>query len=422
MANPEKVAALGRMKFIATAVLVAVALMWALARHQDWPWVVAFAEAALVGALADWFAVVALFRHPLGLPIPHTAILPRNKARLAENLAEFVRDKFLDTPSLVLRVRAADPARHLADWLRQPDNASLLVQRLMVVLAESANFMDDPRVRRLVLHALRRRAGTLDLADSVGRILEALTEHGRHQALLDEGLHKLAQWLDDEGVRDAFAGMIVDVAGQEYPKVVAMLGLVGMNPADLGEKVSAGIISGIHGLLAEIAEDPQHPRRKAFDELVTRYIQRLEHDEDFRTRVDQAKRDFLAQPAVATYLRDLWDDLRKWMLRDLSKPESTLKSRLASAAAALGASLADNPALRDSLNEHIERTLETLAPEMRAGLAGHIASTVRAWNDADLVREIEVSVGRDLQFIRLNGTFVGGLIGLALHALTQFIA
>ena len=379
MATPEKVAALARMKLIATVLFVAVTVLFVVARLEGWPWVAAFAEAAMIGALADWFAVVALFRRPLGLPIPHTAILPRNKARLADNLAIFIRDRFLDTQSLVARLRAAQPADRIAAWLQDEKNARLLADRLAVLLAESLDFMDDKRVRK-----------------------------------------------------EGFAGMIVDVASKEYPKVVSMLGLVGINPAELGEKVSVGIVAGVNGLLDEVARDPQHPRRAAFNELLAGYIERLKHDEAFRLRIEQVKRDFLAHPGVAAYLHELWDELRDWLecgkgtyvrslARDMGRPDSRVRRKIASAAAAIGVSMAGNPALRDSVNEHIEHTVESLAPELRDGLSRHIASTMRAWNDEDLVREIEHSVGRDLQFIRLNGTVVGGLIGVALYAVTHLI-
>ena len=420
MADSYKVVGLARMKRLATGALVAVAMLLVAARSQGWTWIGAFAEAALIGALADWFAVVALFRHPLGLPIPHTAILPRNKARLADNLAEFIRDRFLDTASLVARLRAARPAERVAAWLRVPGNGDVLAGRLVVVLAESMDFMDDPRVRRIFLHALRRRAGRLDVAGGFGRLLELMASQGRHQILLDEGLARLSRWLDEPGVRQGFADMIVEVAGREYPKVVATLSLVGIKSAELGERVSAGILTGVHGILDEIAADPSHPRRQAFDELVAGYIRRLESDDAFRARVDQARREFLAHPAVGAALRDLWDDIRAWLVRDLQRPDSRLRRHLASAAAALGSALADNASLRDSFNEHLERTIDSLAPELRDGLAQHIATTMKAWKDEDLVREVEVSVGRDLQFIRLNGTFVGGLIGLVLHALTHY--
>lgn len=422
MASPEKAAALARMKLLATGLLVAVTVLFVFARREGLPWLAAFAEAAMIGALADWFAVVALFRRPLGLPIPHTAILPRNKARLADNLAVFIRDKFLDTHSLVGRLRAANPAERIATWLQDERNARLLADRLAVVAVQSLDFMDDRRVRRLVLHALRRRAGDLDLAGTVGRVLNLLTEDRRHQGLLDDGLHKLADWLGQPGVQQGFAGMIVDVANKEYPKIVAMLGLVGINPAELGEKVANGIVTGVNGLLDEVANDPNHPRRAAFDEVIHRYIERLQHDEGFRARIEQAKRDFLAHPGVGTYLQGLWADLRGWLASDLGKPDSRVRRKIASAASAIGASLATNPALRDSVNEHIEQSVEALAPELREGLSRHIAGTVRAWNDEDLVREIEQSVGRDLQFIRLNGTLVGGLIGLVLYAVTHLIS
>ncbi len=272
--------------------------------------------------------------------------------------------------------------------------------------------ISDPRSPRHTQH---------DLAGAVGRILDALTENRRHQGLLDEGIRKLAAWLDEPGVQAAFAGMIVDVASKEYPKVVAMLGLVGMNPAELGDKVSVGIVHGVNGLLDEIAADPRHPRRQAFDELVEGYIERLKSDAALRDKIEEMKRGFLAHPGIAKYVDGLWDDLRGWLASDMAGPDSRVRAKLASAASAIGASLAANPALRDSVNEHIERTVEGLAPQLRDGLSEHIAGTVRAWRDEDLVREIEHSVGRDLQFIRLNGTLVGGLIGLALYALTHLL-
>lgn len=421
MASPEKAAALARMKWLATGLLVVVTMLFVVARRADLPWLAAFAEAAMIGALADWFAVVALFRRPLGLPIPHTAILPQNKARLADNLAVFIRDKFLDTASLVGRLRAANPAERIGTWLQNEDNARLLADRLALVAIQSLEFMDDKRVRRLVLHALRHRASDLDLAGTVGRVLNLLTENGRHQGLLDEGLHKFSDWLAQPNVQHGFAGMIVDVANKEYPKIVAMLGLVGLDPAELGDKIAHGIAGGVNGLIEEIANDPAHPRRAAFDELIRRYVERLQHDEAFRARIEQAKRDFLAHPGMGAYLQGLWDDLRAWLVADMGKPESRVRRKLAGIAAAIGATLVGNPTLRESVNEHIEHSAVALAPELREGLSRHIAGTVRAWNDDDLVREIEQSVGRDLQFIRLNGTLVGGLIGLVLYAITHLI-
>ena len=418
-AHQEKRADLGKMKNLATGLLVVVAVVYLVARQQGWHWVAAFAEAATIGALADWFAVVALFRHPLGLPIPHTAILPRNKARLADNLAEFIRDKFLDTRSLVGRVRDLNPAARLAVWLQQPANSTFVAGQAAGVLAESVDFLKDPRVQRVMVRGLRRRLASVDLSTGMGRLLDTLTEQGRHQALLDEGLKRLSGWLSDEGVQTSFAGMIVDVAQREYPAVVATMGLVGIDPNELGERIARGIVGGVNGLLAEVAADRDHPRRAAFDSLVAEYVERLKHDPAFRERVEAARLDLFASPELAGYLAGLWQDLEDWLCWDLARPHSRLKASMARALEALGRSLAENKAFGESLNEHLEQAVERFAPELREAMTGHVANTVRAWKDEDLVREVELSVGRDLQFIRLNGTLVGGLIGLALYAITQ---
>ncbi|AYH43003.1 DUF445 domain-containing protein [Azoarcus sp. DN11] len=415
---------LAKMKRIALALLATVTLLFVLARLQHgagpWAWVAAFAEAAMIGALADWFAVVALFRHPLGLPIPHTAIIPANKDRIAGNLAAFIRDKFLATDTIVRKMRAFDPAGRMAVWLQQPDNARLLADKLASALAGWLDFIDDARVRRFLAAAIRGRLRQVDLSAMSGKILDALTADARHQEVLDAALARLARWLDDPDVQSAFAGMIVEVAGKEYPKVLRAVGLV-TDTDEFSRRIAASIVRGINGWLHDIGDDPQHPRREAFDESVAEFIGRLKTDETLTVRIEAAKRDLLAHPATAEYLNGLWDDLKAWLRSDLQRPDSHLATRLRGAAAAFGKALTENRALRDSLDDHLESAVTALADDFRDGLADHIASTVRGWKDADLVRELELSVGRDLQFIRLNGTLVGGAIGLLLHAATLLV-
>jgi len=416
---------LAKMKRLAGALLLAVTALFVIARLQHgagvWSWIAAFAEAAMIGALADWFAVVALFRHPLGLPIPHTAIIPANKERVADNLAQFVRDKFLATDTLVQKLRAFSPADRLAGWLQQRDNAQIVAGKLAAALAGWLDFIDDERVRSLLAAGVRERLKGIDVSRIAGQVLDTLTVDNRHQELLDAGLRRLARWLDDADVQIAFATMIVEIAGKEYPKTLKAVGLV-TDTEEFSRKIAASIVKGINGWLHDIGDDPEHPRRRDFDETVAEFIARLKNDADFGARVNAAKLDILTHPVLAGYLNGLWDELKAWLHQDLDQPDSRLRQKLSDAASAFGTTLAENRALRDSLDDHLESAVVALADDLRDALSRHIASTVRSWKDADLVREVELSVGRDLQFIRLNGTVVGGGIGLLLHGLTLLVS
>ncbi len=418
----DKANALKRMKWFAALLLLAAAALFALAKyHHDagpWAWLSAFSEAAMVGALADWFAIVALFRHPLGLPIPHTAILPANKARVADNLAEFIRDKFLDTDAMLARVDAFDPATRLAAWLSEPANAALLGSKAVAAASQMLDFIDDERVKNVLHSALKRRAQQFDLAGAVGGLLSALTADKRHQLILDEGLRELAKWLDREEVQAILATKIIDVAGEEYPKLIGMLGFVGLSADDLGNKFAGGLVRGANKWLHDIADDPEHERRQAFDRTVEGFIERLKTDPAFRERIERHKREWLERPELQTYVNGLWDEFKDWLRRDLAQPDSALHGKIMRASAEFGQALGNDAALRASINGHMRDALKSLAPELRDGIAQHIAATVRNWDDETLVRDVELSVGRDLQFIRVNGTLVGGAVGLLIHAVT----
>jgi uncharacterized membrane-anchored protein YjiN (DUF445 family) len=371
-----------------------------------------------VGALADWFAVVALFRHPLGVPIPHTAILPANKARVADNLAEFVRDKFLGTEALVARVAAFDPATRLSAWLSEPKNAELLGKKAVGAAGQILNLVDDERIKSTLHAALRRRADDFDLAGAAGSLMSTLTAERRHQRVLDEGLKQLAQWLERGEVQALLAGKIIEVAGEEYPKLIGALGFIGLNAEELGNKFAAGLVRGANNWLQDISANPDHERRAAFDSAVEGFIERLKSDPAFKERIDRHKREWLDRPELREYVNGLWDDFKAWLHRDLGREDSTLHAKIVSVAGTFAQALGNDPALRDSINDHMRDALRALAPELRDGIAKHIATTVKQWDDATLVRDVELNIGRDLQFIRVNGTLVGGAVGLLIHAVT----
>lgn len=425
METQDKAVALKRMKWFAFALLIAAGALFALAksRHDEgiWAWVSSFAEAAMVGALADWFAVVALFRHPLGVPIPHTAILPANKARVGDNLAAFVRDRFLGTDALVARVNAFDPASRLSLWLAEPKNAELLGKKAVTAVGQLLSFADDDRIKTMLHDTLRRRADQFDLAGAAGGVLASLTSDRRHQLLLDEGLAQMAAWLDKPEVQEMLAARIVAVAGEEYPKLVGMLGFVGLNAEDLGSKFAAGLVRGANQWLHDVSSDPEHERRLAFDAAVARFVERLRTDPAFKARIDEHKREWLERPELRDYVNGLWDEFVAWLDADIRRPDSALHTKVVAMAGGFASALGNDPALRDSINEHMRDALKALAPELRDGIAKHIAATVKQWDDATLVRDVELNIGRDLQFIRVNGTLVGGAVGILIHAVTALL-
>jgi len=415
---------LSNMKRSATALLAGVTFLFILARWQQgmglWGWVAAFAEAAMIGALADWFAVVALFKRPLGLPIPHTAIIPRNKERIADNLALFVRDKFLATDTLVEKIRGFDPAQKIAGWLNAGNNADLFAGKALALVANGLDFIDDARVQRALHTAVQQRMGQLDLGQTIGGLLDILTEDNRHQLLLNEALRKLATALDDPASQKALAGMIIEVAGREYPGLMQMLGMVA-DPEEFSQKISTSLVASINSWLHEIGDDPAHPRRQQFDQVVADFLQRMKNDPALHQKIDRWKQQLLGSPQAAQYIDGLWGQLKTWLRDDLAQDDSALRTKIADGARHMGQWLADNPALRDSINDHMADAARGMASDLRDTIALHIASTVKQWEDSELVRELELSVGSDLQFIRINGTVVGGLIGIVLHAIVLYL-
>ena len=419
-AKPDRTRRLRVLRRWALGLLLGALALFLVAAAHDfaglWAWAGAFAEAAMVGALADWFAVVALFRHTLGLPIPHTAILPRNKMRLAHRLAEFIREHFLEAEAIVRLLRRADPATWLAQWLSDAGNSALLARQMTALLQQGLALSDDRELRTALRAALGRQLQGIDGARWVGSILALLTEDHRHQTLLDDGIQRLRRWLDGEDTQSLLADQIGAMLKRAYPTLFAWMGAV-MDPATLSENLARNLVKAAHQWLQEIADDPEHPRRLAFDRWMQDAILRLQTDAAFQARVQRWQHGLIAHPAVQAYVDGLLRDLRVWLETDLQRPDSRLQGQVQRLSQQLGFFLGEQPALRDALNGYLEDSARRLAPALRDGLAQHIEATIRAWPDADMVRLLEEGVGTDLQYIRVNGTLVGGMIGLAIHAL-----
>lgn len=411
---------MNRNKAVAGSLMVIAALLFVVARLQKgagyWEWVSAFSEAAMIGALADWFAVVALFRHPLGVPIPHTAIIPNKKNTIAESLAEFIRDKFLATEALVTKLRGLNPAERLSSYLSSEANAASVASGVSRVLADSLDFIDDDRVRKLVHAAVCNRIEKLDVSSAAGTLLDFLRKENRHQAVLDEGLKRCAAWLAIPESQTRIATAIDKWCSSEYPLLSRMIPNREVFMQGAGEKIAARLNSFIQ----EVNADPAHELRQKFNDAITDFIHRLKHDDALRGKIEAMKHELVSNPALSGYILTLWSDLKTWLRSDLELEQSKVRARLSEAALVLGRTLAKNRELKDSINEHLELMVRNYADGLRTGFAKHISGTIKQWDDADFVNEIELSIGSDLQFIRMNGTLVGGMIGLLIHAVSLF--
>lgn len=408
---------LRRMKAIATALLVAAAALYALAtwqgdRHPAWPWLAAFAEAAMVGAIADWFAVVALFRHPLGVPVPHTAVIPRNKARIGRNLADFIVRHFLAPGPLVARLQQLDVATRLGQWLAEPPQAERIGQHLVGALRRLLPTLDDARVGAFLERSAQRGLEQIELAPLAGQWLDLLLHERRHQALLDELLLQLARLLENDETQSHITDAIAaEVRGLRY------LGL-----DTVAARLATGkIVAATVRTIGEMGADGEHPLRLRFDAFMADFIERLKDDPVFHERGAKLRDELLRHPALERSLQGLWESLRGWLHDDLGQDGSVLRERLVRATAGLGAQLAAEPALRDGLNAQIAAWVPVWLDRHRQTIHAHIVARIDDWDTVEMTDEIERHVGRDLQFIRVNGTLVGGLVGLLIHALTQLL-
>jgi uncharacterized membrane-anchored protein YjiN (DUF445 family) len=410
---------LDKSKRLALGFFIGAALLFVLSFFlpQNW-WtglLKAFSEAAMVGALADWFAVVALFRR---VPIPvvshHTNIIPNNKAKIADNLALFVHEKFLDTESIVRLIQKHDPAQKVADWLTKPANTQHMGGYLVKTAGWMLDFTEDAAIQNFLRKAVHTMVGSVDLSKSAGTILESLTRGGRHQELLNEGIHQLATLLDNEETQTYISQGIVDWLREEYAFIEKMLPseLIGRKGADIAVRLASGILN-------KVARDPDHPLRQRFDVFTAEFIERLKADPQFSSKSEEIKHYLLNDDTLNNYLKSLWGELKAWLKTDLESEHSTLRARLEATGAWLGKTLAEDPQLRQSLNENLELAARAAAPEFAVYLTRHIADTVKNWDSAEMSEQIELNIGKDLQFIRINGTIVGGLIGVILYLLSS---
>ena len=405
--NPAQGGARG-MRIIATGMLVVMAAVFLVANsldetHPGWGFVKAFAEAAMVGGLADWFAVTALFRHPLGLPIPHTAIIPKNKNRIGDTLAQFLRDNFL-TPSVVARrMRGVDVAGAAGRFLADPPGEGRLREGASRLIANVLEALDQERLGGMVKGAIASRMRSLEVSPLLGQSLEAAIDENRHVPILDG----LITWAGR--TLDANEEMIRDMVRQRANWVMKLAGL--------DEKLSAGIIDGLRKLSIDMAVDPDHPIRARAEEGLAKLAWDLQHDPETRAKVEQMKNEIIANKAVTDWIEGLWEKARAGLLKAARDPEATLAGKFGDALRQLGATLQEDAHLKSAINQFARRAVVGAVASYGAGIVALVSDTIRGWDAKTVTDRLEGAVGRDLQYIRINGTLVGGLVGLIIHSI-----
>lgn len=410
--DQERARSLGRVKLAATLLLVGTAALFGVARHYEplhwaWGYVAAFAAAATVGGLADWYAVVALFRRPLGLPIPHTAIIPRNHLRIADTLGEFIETNFLAPEPVEARLREVDFAALVADWLSDRERSAALARFILRLLPQTLAAIDQSGLRGFLGKRILAELERVELAPLAAGLLSAVTEKGRHQRLLDELLGALEKVLTNEETLEALRQKI----RKELPA------LFNLYRADT--YLLRKIVASTAAFIQDARNEPQHPLRREFDGFVRGFIDRLRTSEAFSQRVESLKHDLLARPEIAAVAEGAWESLRSFLEQDAQAPDSQIRRQLENMLVDVGGQLARDPAIRSEINRGMVRVLAEFVESQKSGVGHFIADQVKSWDIDVLIGRIELTVGRDLQYIRFNGAMIGGLAGLVLHGLEQ---
>ncbi len=411
MLADERMQGLRRMKLVATGMLVAAAGVFAVCvifgdRHGLWGYLQAAAEASMVGGLADWFAVTALFRYPLGIPIPHTAIIPRKKDQIGAALASFVQQNFLTGSVVGERLAAAQVARRTGEWLADPGHAARIADEAGSALNGLANVIRDDEVREAVAQFAHRQLHEVQLAPLLSRVLDAVRESGQHQAALTAGLKGLMRFLDDN--RAVFR----DRLSEESPDWV---------PEWVDDRLFARLFTGLQSFLADVSTQPEHELRKNFDRYLRDYAIALRTDPDKAASLEKAKIDLLERPDVREWLSGLWAYLKQAILSGAADPNSDLRRTVESLTMQVGTALRDDPVLQGKVDGSLQRLVGHVLARYSDDIAELISGTVARWDAADTSRRLELQVGRDLQFIRVNGTVVGALVGVIIYAVSQIL-
>jgi len=401
------------MQRTALGLLLAMAVIYvvALSQRHAYPalgFVVAFAEAAMIGAVADWFAVVALFRHPLGIPIWHTAIIPNSKDDIGRNLGEFVENHFITEEAVSKRLREVDPAGLLSGWLLAPNSAPRLGHTVAKALEKILDSVDDAKFSRLLGDATSKQLSQIDVSESAGKVAELLVTEKKHQDLLDGVLQGATDYLSEEVNLPQIMDFVISMLGAEnylYKKAISTF--------------LPNLITALNKAVIDVHGNAEHPMRNKFDALVKDFVMRLKADPDWQASIARYQQESLVSPQVQALLNSIWGVVKRRLSADLCSDNPVIGAQLAALVHHVGETLSRDAALREWLNEAIVSGSAALIRQYCGEVGKFIEHQLAQWTKKEMSHRIELAIGHDLQFIRINGTLVGGLVGLILYTLTQ---
>lgn len=410
----ERLAALRRIKLLATLVLLGCFVMLIVAkvleaRFPPLAVLAAFAEAATIGGIADWYAVVAIFKRPLNLPFPHTAIIPRNQHRIADNLGGFIENNFLARAPVQEKLREIDFAGEMSDWLSGRRRAESLARFFVRLVPQLLASVDEKGLVRFASDRVTGQLARTDIAPLVGDVMTSFTKDGRHQALLDEVITAMHRFLNNEDTLNVIRGKVQ----KELPIFFNIL---------RGDRLVLNrLVSAATELLDEIKDDREHPLRQEFETFLKEYVRRTKRTKAFAQRVETLKQQLLARKELAQAAESIWENLRRYVLEDVEKEDSILVARMTDLFVDIGTTLKNEHALRRDINEGMVTVLSNLVEEQRGNISAYISEQVKSWDIQQLLTLIEVNVGRDLQYIRFNGMIIGGFVGVALYLIESLL-
>lgn len=363
-------------------------------------------EAAMVGGLADWFAVVAIFRHPLGIPIPHTAVIVQRKDAFGETLGEFVQQNFLTADTIAERVRAVGVAHRASTWVSEPEHAAKIAGYAAELSVRLADVVKDDDLLHMAETEVRARIARLDVAPLAGRLLEIVTEEGRHRELVDAVLRGLDSFLDENEslLRERFT--------HESPWWV---------PDVIDDRIFNRLLSGVRAIIQGDTVGGSDELRARIDVVVARIIDRLEHDDVWRSRAELLKDELLDHPALRSFIESLWSDLKETLRVQAADDASVLHQRMTELIISAAQRFREDAALVARADEVFERGLGAVVDTFGDEITRIISTTIAQWDGEETASRLEMLLGRDLQFIRINGTIVGGMAGLAIHAVSDVL-
>lgn len=410
----ERLAALQRIKMLATLVLLGCFGLLILTKVLEVHYpalgiVAAFAEAATIGGIADWYAVVAIFKRPLNLPFPHTAIIPANQHRIADNLGRFIENNFLARTPVEEKLREIDFAGEMSNWLSSPARARSFATFIVRLLPELLASVDEKGLVRFASERVSSQLARTDIAPLVGDVLTSFTKEGRHQRLLDEVISAMHRFLNNEDTMEVIRAKVQ----RELPLVFNIL---------QGDRlVLSRLVAAATELLDEIKDDKEHPLRAEFETFLKDYIRRTKRTKTFAKRVETMKQQLLARKELAEAAESIWGNLRRYVLEDAAKEDSVMVARMTDLLVEVGTKLESAPELRRDINAGMVTVLSNLVEQQRGNISLYVAEQVKGWDIRQLLTLIEVNVGRDLQYIRFNGMIIGGFVGVVLYLIESLL-